>query len=169
MSKQTPEHAPEQAPNDYLQLISQANEIFQQQFPGMFTYNAIGSPRAGAVAKTANDLVSWIFFGTNNRVTAKLKYANGAFGQPVTIEHPLGVASIALPQGTIRLPKAIAILNSKGYTSGFVSAGMGTPVVPQAQPMFWFCVNGMTQGVSASTGEFFSDLFHCYPVETSED
>jgi hypothetical protein len=159
----------EQAPEDYLQLINQANAIFQKQFPTMFTYNAIGLPRSGTVAKTANDLVSWIFFGTTKRVTAKLLYSNGSFGQPETITHPLGVASIPLPQGTIRLEKAIAILNSKGYTSGFVSAGMGTPVVPQAQPMFWFCVNNMTQGVSASTGEFFPNLFECFPMETSED
>jgi len=157
----------EQAPVDYLELIKQANAIFQRQFPLMFTYNAIGAPPAGAVAKTANDLVVWIFWGTNKRVTAKLTYANGSFGQPVTVEHPLGIASIPLPQGTIVLPKAITILNSKGYTSGFVTAGMGTPVVPQAQPMFWFCVNGMTQGVSASTGEFFPDLFECFPIDVA--
>jgi hypothetical protein len=46
---------------------------------------------------------------------------------------------------------------------------MGTPVVPQAQPMFWFCVDGMTQGVSASTGEFFGDLFQCFPINVSND
>jgi hypothetical protein len=151
----------EQAPGDYLELIEQANAIFQKQFPLMFTYNAIGAPPAGTVAKTADDLVVWIFWGLN--------YANGSFGEPVTIPHPLGVASIPLPQGTIRLPKAITILNSKGYTNGFVSAGMGTPVVPDAQPMFWFCVNEMTQGVSASTGEFFPDLFPCFPIDVSSD
>jgi hypothetical protein len=157
----------QEAPVDYLELIKQANAIFERQFPLMFTYNAIGAPPAGSVAKTANDLVTWIFWGTNKRVTGKLIYANGSFGQPVTVEHPLGIASIPLPQGTIRLEKAITILNSKGYTSGFVTAGMGTPVVPQAQPMFWFCVNGMTQGVSASTGEFFPDLFECFPIDVS--
>ena len=60
-------------------------------------------------------------------------------------------------------------MNSKGYTNGFVSAGMGTPVVPQAQPMFWFCCDGMTQGVSASTGEFFPDLFQCFPINMSNE
>lgn len=154
----------EQAALDYLELIKQANAIFERQFPGMFTYNAIGAPRSGTVAKTAGDLILWIFWGTNKRVTAKLTCANGTFGQPVVVEHPLGIASIPLPQGTIRLEKAIAILNSKGYTQGFVTAGMGTPVVPQAQPMFWFCVNGQTQGVSASTGEFFPNLFECFPI-----
>jgi hypothetical protein len=154
---------------DYLELIKQANAIFQRQFPLMFTYNAIGAPAAGTVAKTATDLVTWIFWGTNKRVTARLIYTNGSFGQPVTVEHPLGIASIPLPQGTILLPKAITILNSKGYTSGFVTAGMGTPVVPEAQPMFWFCVNGMTQGVSASTGEFFPDLFECFPITMSDE
>jgi hypothetical protein len=157
----------DEAPVDYLELIKQANAIFQRQFPLMFTYNALGAPPAGSVAKTANDLVRWIFWGTNKRVTARLTYANGSFGQPVTIQHPLGVASIPLPQGTILLPKAITILNSKGYTDGFVSAGMGTPVVPQAQPMFWFCVNDMTQGVSASTGEFFPDLYECFPIDST--
>lgn len=159
----------EQAPEDYLQLIEQANAVFQKQFPLMVTYNAIGAPKAGTVAKTANDLVVWIFIGTNKRVTARLTYANGSFGDPVTITPPLGSASIPLPQGTIRLPQAITILNSKGYTSGFMSAGMGTPVVPQAQPMFWFCVNEVTQGVSASTGEFFPDLSPCGPIDVSND
>ena len=135
----------------------------------MFTYNAIGAPPSGTVAKTANDLVTWIFWGTNKRVTARLMYTNGSFGEPVTVQHPLGVASIPLPQGTIQLPQAITILNNNGYTNGFVSAGMGTPVVPQAQPMFWFCVNGQTQGVSASTGEFFPDLFECFPIDISND
>lgn len=158
----------DEAPLDYLQLIKQANAIFEKQFPLMFTYNAIGGAPSGKVAKTADDLVVWIFWGTNKRVTAKLTYANGAFGQPVVVEHPLGIASIPLPQGTIVLPKAIAILNSHGYTSGFVTAGMGTPAELQAQPMFWFCVNGQTQGVSASTGEFFPDLFQCYPIDVSE-
>ncbi len=158
----------DQAPVDYLELIKQANAIFQKPFPGMAAYNAIGAPQSG-VAKTVNDLVYWIFWGTNKRVTAKLIYANGSFGQPEVVEHPLGVASIPLPQGTIRLEKGIAILNTKGYTNGFVSAGMGTPVVPQAQPMFWFCVDGMTQGVSASTGEFFPDLFQCFPINVSND
>ena len=150
---------------DYLELIKQANAIFQKQYPGMATYNAIGAPQSGGVAKTVNDLVYWIFWGTDKTVTAKLIYSNGSFGQPVRVQHPLGIASIPLPQGTIRLEKAITILNSKGYTNGFISAGMGTPVVPQAQPMFWFCVNGSTQGVSASTGDFFPDLFPCYPVD----
>ena len=161
--------ATEQAVEDYLQLITQANDVFQKQFPLMVTYNAIGAPLAGTVAKSANDLVTWLFWGTNQRVTALLRYENGSFGQPETIQHPVGIASIPLPQGTIRLPKAISILNSKGFTNGFVSVGMGTPVVPQAQPMFWFCVNDMTQGVSASTGEFFPDLFPCKPLDTSNE
>lgn len=159
----------QQAPGDYLQLIQQANAIFERQFPGMFTYNAIGGPPSGTVAKTADDLVVWIFWGTNKRVTARLKYANGSFGQPVTVEHPIGIASTPLPQGTIQLPQAITILNNNGYTNGFVSAGMGTPAAFQAQPMFWFCVNQMTQGVSASTGEFFADLFECFPITLSDD
>ena len=159
----------QQAPEDYLQLIQQANAVFQRQFPGMVTYNAIGAPASGTVAKTADDLVVWIFYGTNKRVTAILKYANGSFGQPVTIEHPVGIESIPLPQGTIRLPQAITILNQKGYTGGFVSVGMGTPAEFQAQPMFWFCVDQMTQGVSASTGEFFPDLFKCGPINASDD
>jgi hypothetical protein len=158
-----------QAPVDYLQLIKQADNIFQQQFPLMFTYNAIGAPRTGTVAKTANDLVQWIFWGTNKRVTAKLSYANGTFGQPVTVQPPLGIAPLPLPQGTILLPKGITILNSHGYTSGFVSVGMATPVVPNAQPMFWFCVHNMTQGVSASTGEFFPDLIACQALDLSND
>jgi len=155
----------EQAPNDYLQLITKANSIFRQQYPGMFTYNAIGAPAPGKVAKTADDLVRWMFWGTNDHATALLKYANGAFGQPTTVQHPVGVASIPLPQGTIPLPQAIAILNQQGYTAGFVSAGMGTPAELEAQPMFWFCVNGQTQGVSASTGQFSPDLFACNPIE----
>ena len=97
------EQAQAPAPVDYLELIKQANAVFEQQFPGMFTYNAIGAPLPGLVAKTASDLVTWIFWGTNKRVTAKLIYSNGSFGQPVTVEHPLGIASIPLPQGTIRL------------------------------------------------------------------
>ena len=157
----------ELAPEDYLQLINQANGVFQQRFPLMLTYNAIGAPRAGTVAKSANDLVTWLFWGTNKRVTAILRYENGTFGEPQTITPPLGIANIPLPQGTILLPQAISILNSKGFTNGFVSVGLGTPVVPNAQPMFWFCVNNMTQGVSASTGEFFSDLFPCHPIDAS--
>jgi hypothetical protein len=46
---------------------------------------------------------------------------------------------------------------------------MGTPAELDAQPMFWFCVNGMTQGVSASTGQFFSDLFPCTPIDVSDE
>ena len=157
----------EQAPADYLQLIKQANAIFQQRFPLMVTYNAIGGPPAGTVAKTADDLVVWIFWGTNKRVTARLTYENGSFGEPVPITPPVGIDFIPLPQGTIQLPQAITILNKNGYTSGFVSAGMGTPAELHAQPMFWFCVNGMTQGVSASTGQFFSDLFTCGPIDAS--
>jgi hypothetical protein len=162
------EQAQAPAPVDYLELIKQANAVFEKVFPGMFTYNAIGAPLPGLVAKTVNDLVTWVYWGTNKRVTAKLIYTNGAFGQPVTVEHPLGIASIPLPQGTIRLEKGIAILNANGYTNGFVTAGMGTPVVPNAQPMFWFCVDNQTQGVSASTGEFFSNLSPCFPLDVSK-
>ena len=52
----------EQAPVDYLELIKQANAIFERQFPLMFTYNAIGAPAGGTVAKSAGDLVMWIFW-----------------------------------------------------------------------------------------------------------
>jgi hypothetical protein len=157
------------APLNYLGLIKKANSIFQNRFPGMITYNAIGAPRSGTVAKTATDLVMWIFFGSNKRVTAKLTYANGSFGEPVTITHPFGVEVIPLPQGTILLPQAITILNEHGYASGFVTVGMGTPSAQKEQPMFWFCVNGMTQGVSASTGEFFPDLDKCFPIDVSNE
>jgi hypothetical protein len=157
-----------EAPQDYIDLINQANTVFQKQFPLMVTYNAIGAPLPGLVAKTASDLLVWIFWGTNKRVTARLTYSNGSFGEPVVVEHPLGVASIPLPQGTIRLPQAITILNNNGYTN-FVSAGMGTPAELNAQPMFWFCVNEMTQGVSASTGQFFPDLFTCSRIDVTDD
>ena len=50
----------EPASEDYLELIQQANAVFQKQFPLMVTYNVIGAPPTGTVAKTANDLVVWI-------------------------------------------------------------------------------------------------------------
>lgn len=147
-------------PAGYLQLIQQANSIFQQSYPEAFTFTAAGLPASG-VAKTADDLKIWIFRATNKTVTLGLKYANGAFGRPVEIKPEVGLEYIPLPQGTILLPQAISILNQKGYTQGFSSVSLGTPAEFQPQPMFWFCVSGQTQGVSASTGAFFPNLFPC--------
>ncbi len=146
---------------DYLQLIKEANTIFQKSYPGSILFSAIGSPQAG-VAKRADDLTVWIFRSqTQNQGTAEIKYANGTFSTPTLIGFWTGLEFKPLPQGTIRLDAAIVILNNNGFTQGFSNVGLGTAVVPQAQPMFWFCVNQQTQGVSASTGQFFGNLFPC--------
>jgi hypothetical protein len=147
--------------NDYLQLIKQANAIFQQQYPGSVLFSAIGSPVSG-VAKRADDLTDWTFKAqTRAGKTAQLDYANGQFGTASIIGVWIGLAAIPLPQGTIPLPIAISILNMNGFAQGFGNVGMGTAATEGAQPMFWFCVNQQTQGVSASTGAFFGNLFPC--------
>lgn len=151
----------QQATQTYVELINQANSIFQHSYPGAFTFTAVGMPRRGTVAKTADDLTTWIFVAQTDEGAAELEYENGAFGQPSAITPPVGVEFKPLPQGTILLPAAIDILNQHGYTHGFWSVSLGTPATFQPQPMFWFCVDRQTQGVSASTGEFFPHLFPC--------
>lgn len=150
----------QQTTQDYLQLISEANAIFQKAFPGAFTFTATGMPASG-VAKTEEDLTIWMYLAKSDKGGAALKYANGEFGQPVPADLPLGLEFVPLPQGKIRLREAIVILNKHGYKQGFGSVSLGTPVYYHPQPMFWFCVDRQTQGVSASTGEFFADLFPC--------
>jgi hypothetical protein len=145
----------------YPQIVQQANQIFQQSLPGAFTFTATGMPQSG-VATSPSQLVTWVFIATTNSGGFRqLVFENGQFGQPTTIGGWVGVAFTPLPQGTIQLQQAIDILNQKGFTQGFTSVSMGTPVVQNPQPMYWFCVNGQTQGVSASTGEFFPNLFPC--------
>jgi hypothetical protein len=150
----------QQTTQDYLQLIAQATTIFQQSYPGAVTFSATGLPDSG-VAKTTNDLTTWSFVAKTQDGAAELTYTNGAFGKPVLAEVPIGLKFNQLPQGTIQLPQAIRILNDNGYTNGFSSVSLGTPVYLQPQPMFWFCVGRQTQGVSASTGDFSHDLFLC--------
>lgn len=156
----TTETAAASAVPSYPQIVQQANEAFQPSLPGGFTFVATGMPASG-VATNPSQLVTWIFVATNKTAFAQLEYANGQFGQPTTIGGWLGIEFIPLPQGTIQLQQAIDILNQNGYTQGFTSVSMGTPVVQNPQPMYWFCANGQTQGVSASTGEFFPNLFPC--------
>lgn len=145
---------------DYLELIKEADEIFQKSFPGAVLFTAIGMPDSG-VAKTAEELTKWNFRAQTSNKTATLGYANGKFGTPVTNGIWLGLEFLPLPQGTIRLPAAIDILDKHGFSQGFTSVALGTPVVPEPQPMFWFCVDRQTMGVSASTGDFFPYLFPC--------
>ena len=154
-------------PQNYLQLITEANAVFQKSYPGAFVFTALGMPNSGTLAKTADDLSAWIYLATDGKLFAQLDYANGAFGTPSQSAGRVGLEYVALPQGTIRLPQAIDILNQNGYTEGFSSVSLGTPVYYQAQPMFWFCVDGQTQGVSASTGEVFRNLFPCQAGELS--
>jgi len=145
----------------YLELIKQANAIFQQNYPGSILFSLIGRPTSG-VAKKADDLTNWTFkTQTTAGKTAQMEYANGAFGRPSIIGSWIGLAILPLPQGTLQLPAAIAILNKNGFVQGFGNVGMGTPAAEGAQPMFWFCVDQQTQGVSASTGTFFGNLFPC--------
>jgi|GEM_PF-5433017 len=147
--------------NDYLQLIKQANAIFQQQYPGSILFSAIGSAASG-VAKRADELTNWTYKSQiRSGKTAQLDYANGKFGTPSVIGTWIGLEAAPLPQGTIPLPIAISILNMNGFTQGFGNVGMGTAATEGAQPMYWFCVNQQTQGVSASTGAFFGNLFPC--------
>lgn len=148
---------------DYPQLVSQANTIFQQSYPGAFTYTAIATPNSGQ-ATTAADLVNWVFRAKTNDGGAELTYSNGSFGKPVPIPLPPGLEFVPLPQGTVTLDGAIQVLNDHGYTS-FGSVSMGTPVYLDPQPMFWFCADGQTQGVSARTKEFYPNLFPCAPGE----
>lgn len=147
----------------YLKLIKQANDIFQKSYPDSILFTAVGRPISG-VAKRADELKNWVFKAQTNKTgnsIAQLDYSGGEFGK-LTITHNLvGLEYKPLPQGTIRLPAAIKILNSNGYTQGFLNVGLGTPVYKNPQPMFWFCVDEQTQGVSASTGDFFSNLFSC--------
>jgi hypothetical protein len=147
---------------DYLSLIAKATQIFQASFPDAVLFAATGYPESG-VAVRPEDLSKWSFLGTTSGPNvAEIKYSNGTFSDPVIIGIWVGlVQSDQLPQGTIKLGQAIEILNKNGHPQGFTSIGMGTPVVQDPQPMFWFCVNGQTQGVSAATGEFFEDLFPC--------
>jgi hypothetical protein len=145
----------------YPQIVEQANQVFQQSLPEGFTFVATGMPQSG-VATNASQLVTWMFAATNKNAFAQLEYANGQFGQPTTIRGWIGLEFVPLPQGTIQLQQAIDILNQEGFTKGFTSVSMGTPEVEDAQPMYWFCVDGQTQGVSASTGEYFPNLFRCH-------
>lgn len=146
---------------DYLELIKEATTILQKAYPGAVLFTAIGKPPSG-VAKTADQLTKWSFRAqVGDNKTATLDYADGKFGTPQPSGMWLGLVFVPLPQGTIRLPEAIVILNKQGFTQGFTSVALGTPVVPDPQPMFWFCVDRQTQGVSASTGDFFPYLFPC--------
>jgi hypothetical protein len=148
----------------YVELVSQANAIFQKKYPAMFTFSATGMPASG-VAKTEDDLTVWKFNGTDKNTFAELKYSNGAFGEPFPAKETMGLEYRPLPEGIVTLSQAITILNKNGYTGGFSSVSMGTPVTFEPQPMYWFCVNGHTQGVSARTGDFFPDLFTCSGAE----
>ncbi len=148
---------------DYLELIKEANAIFQKAYPDSILFTAVGRPNSG-VAKTAGDLKKWIFNSETKlkgESTAQLIYSADEFGKPTIIGNWIGLEFEPLPQGTIRLPRAIEILNDRGYNQGFSSVALGIPVVERPQPMFWFCVDGETQGVSASTGEFFPDIMPC--------
>ncbi|MDJ0800671.1 MAG: hypothetical protein QNJ51_28340 [Calothrix sp. MO_167.B12] len=146
----------------YLELIKKANAIFEKSYPGSILFGATGRPNSG-VAMKEEDLKNWTFRALTEieGKTAQLTYSDGQFGKPELIGHWVGSSYVPLPQGKIRLPEAIEILNKNGYTQGFSSVSLGTPVVPNPQPMFWFCVNQETQGVSASTGEFFQNLGPC--------
>lgn len=149
---------------NYIELIKEATEIFQKSYPGAILYTATGRPVAG-VAKSEDELTEWSYKALTDKQTAQLEYSDGKFGQPRIIGPWFGLQFVQLPQGTIRLRKAIEILNDNGYTQGFMNVALGTPVVPDPQPMFWFCVDRETQGVSASTGDFFPNLFPCTPGE----
>ena len=145
----------------YVTLINEANKIFQQTTPGAFTYTALGMPASGA-AKTEDDLTIWIFKAIYDGGGLEITCKDGVFGKPIQTKPPLGLKFVPLPQGVFDLSQAIQTLNAKGFAT-FGSVSLGTPVYKDPQPMFWFCVNGQTQGVSACTNAFYPNLFSCAP------
>jgi len=155
----------EVATQTYVTLINEANKIFQTKYPGAFTFTALGMPTSG-VAKTEDDLNVWIFQAVFDGGGAEITCKNGVFGTPIPRTPPLGLKFVPLPQGVYELSQAIQTLNAHGYDS-FGSVSLGSPVYKDPQPMFWFCVNGQTQGVSACTNAFYPNLFSCSPGQLS--
>lgn len=153
---------------NYLALIKQATVIFQECYPGSILFTAVGKPASG-LARSANDLTNWVFRAqTTHNGTAALEYSNGKFGAPSIIGQWMGLEYKPLPQGKHIMSEAIAVLNNhcKESLHGFSQVGLGTPAAFNPPPMFWFCVESNTQGVSASTLEFFPNLFPCAPSGT---
>lgn len=146
---------------NYLELIAEATKLVQKSYPGAILFTATGSPASG-VARKAEDLTNWNYKAQppGTAPTVQVTYANGKFGPITKVGRWVGVEYKPLPQGKLQLPATINVLNKNGIQE-FSSVSFGTPVVPDAQPMNWFCVNHQTQGVSADTGQFYPNLFPC--------
>jgi len=145
---------------DYLTLLAEADKIFKTKWPEAITFSAQGQPETG-VAKTSSDLTNWSFLAQTDEATAELLFENGAWGSPSIVGHWLGLQFLPLPQGTLSLDEGIAALNNAGFTDGFSDVSMGTPVYYEADPMYWFCIERMTQGISAETGKYYPNLMPC--------
>lgn len=145
---------------DYLTLLAQADKLFKSTWPEAVTFTALGSAAAGLATK-ANDLTNWSFIAQTNKGAAELIYANGSFGSPVIKGTWIGLMFDPLPQGKLSLEEAIEAINSQGFTQGFSDVSMGTPVYKDPEPMYWFCIDRMIQGISASTGDYYPNLFPC--------
>jgi hypothetical protein len=148
--------------SDYITLIKEATEIFNKDFGSAVLFAAEGAPKDG-VAKKSSDLQKWLFLAKPNgsNDVMQLNWEDGNFTAPFNIGPWYGLITEQLPQGTVTLDQAIDILNKQGYTSGFLNCSMGTPVVENPEPMFWFCINAQIQGVSARTGKIYRNLFPC--------
>ena len=145
---------------DYLSLLAEADKIFKAKWPEAVTFTALGQPVSG-VAKSSKDLTEWSFIAETNSGAAELVYSGGSWGTPSIKGTWIGLQFLPLPQGKLSLDQAIAAISAQGFTEGFSDVSMGTAVYYQAEPMYWFCIDKMTQGISAETGKYYPNLMPC--------
>lgn len=148
-----------------LALIQQASSLLQARFPGVIVFTAVGRPASG-VATQSDQLVLWQFRGNapGRLDTVTIEYdAKTGFGPPQQSTPWEGADLVDLIRQVkkLSLDAAIGILNEAGFTQGFSSVSMGTPAAKDPQPMYWFCIDGQTQGVGVNTRQVFRDLFAC--------
>jgi hypothetical protein len=145
--------------NGIIQLMSQAEQIVQQDYPDSLLIEVIGEPTSGA-ANSAEDVDSWEFrfvddINASNVGTVILHYANGVFDDPEHINQGLvGTIYERVPR-VMSLKTAIELMRKAGYSDTFSTVVLRKPLTnPEPIEAFYiFSLPGRLVLVGMVTGE----------------
>ena len=144
--------------SDISQLMSQAEQIVEEDYPDALLIEVIGTPSSGS-AEAASDIDTWEFRFVDDPGgafpgTVFLDYANGEFGELEFVPFPLlGTVFERVPR-VMSLATAVETMRDAGYTADFTGVALRKPLTfpesPEAYYIFElsdrFVFVGMTTG-----------------------
>jgi len=145
--------------NGITQLMSQAEQIVQQDYPDSLLIEVIGEP-TGGTANNAEDVDNWEFrfvddINASNVGTVLLHYANQTFDDPEHINQGLvGTIYERVPR-VMSLSTAIERMRNAGHSDAFSGVVLRKPLTNPEPPeaYYIFTLPGQFVFVGMLTGE----------------